>query len=70
MVESVAKRWRQFWQTIVVTMDADPHEDVHSRLRRLEEAVFHAPARRDPVVRGGPLQPASNGTITPRQGAT
>jgi hypothetical protein len=52
MAESLAKRWRQFWQTIVVTMDADPHEDVHSRLRRLEETVFHAPAPRDPVVRG------------------
>lgn len=52
MAESLAKRWRQFWQTIVVTMDADPYEDVHSRLRRLEEAVFHTPAPRDPVVRG------------------
>ncbi len=52
MVESVAKRWRQFWQTIVITMDSDPHEDVHSRLRRLEEAVFHPPAPRDPVARG------------------
>jgi hypothetical protein len=52
MVESVAKRWRQFWQTIVNTMDADPHEDVHSRLRRLEEAVFHAQALQDPAIRG------------------
>ena len=48
MAESLAKRWRQFWQTIVVTMDADPHEDVHSRLRRLEEAVFHRRHRETP----------------------
>ena len=46
MAESVAKRWHQYWQKFVFVMDSDPLEDIHSRVRRLEQAVFEAPAPR------------------------
>jgi 16S rRNA G527 N7-methylase RsmG len=46
MVESVAKRWQRFLQNVVSIMDPDPLEDIHSRVRRLEQAVREAAVAR------------------------
>jgi hypothetical protein len=41
MIKQINETWGTFWRTAknwALMMDADPLEDVHSRLRRLEAA--------------------------------
>ena len=43
MNEPLKNRWTRIWRVInswLLAMDPDPWEYMHSRMRRLEEAVF------------------------------
>jgi len=47
--EPLKSRWTRIWRVInswLLAMDPDPWEYMHSRMRRLEEAVFARRARR------------------------
>lgn len=58
MFESVPGRWQQLWRSVshfALAMDTDPLQDIHSRLRRLEGAVFNVPTPIDPA---GAILPA------------
>ena len=49
MIEQIAGKWKGFRQMVnnwLFTMDADPLEDIHNRLRRLEAAFLQSEARR------------------------
>jgi hypothetical protein len=45
MIKQIAEKWRDFWRmtsNVALSMDADPMEDIHRRIRRLEAAVFQS----------------------------
>jgi hypothetical protein len=49
MTKPISQRWKDFMQTVnnwLLTMDADPLEDIHRRVRRLEAAISQMEARR------------------------
>jgi hypothetical protein len=49
MIEQIAGKWKGFTQLVtnwLSTMDADPLEDIHHRLRRLEAASLQSEAGR------------------------
>jgi hypothetical protein len=49
MIERIAGKWKGFRQMVIdwlSTMDADPLEDIHNRLRRLEAASLQSEAGR------------------------
>jgi len=51
MIKQIAEKWRGFWRmasNMALSMDADPLEDIHRRIRRLEAAVFQSGLRREP----------------------
>ena len=53
MIKQIAKKWRDFWRmtgNVALSMDADPLEDIHRRIRRLEAAVFQSEVGREPVT--------------------
>jgi hypothetical protein len=63
MIKQIGERWRGFWQTasnVALSMDADPLEDIHGRIRRLEAAVFQSEMGREPVA---PSASANQGTL-------
>jgi len=42
MTKPISQKWKDFMQTVnswLLTMDADPLEDIHRRVRRLEAAI-------------------------------
>jgi len=61
MIKQIAKKWRDFWRmtsNVALSMDADPLEDIHRRIRRLEAAVFQV--GREPVT---PSTSANQGAL-------
>jgi hypothetical protein len=49
MIEQIAGKWKRFRQMVnnwILAMDADPLEDIHTRLRRLEAAFLQLEAGR------------------------
>ena len=53
MIKQIAKKWRDFWRmtsNVALSMDADPLEDIHRRIRRLEAAVFQSEVGPEPVT--------------------
>jgi hypothetical protein len=49
MTKLISQKWKDFMQTVnnwLLTMDADPLEDIHRRVRRLEAAISQIEARR------------------------
>jgi hypothetical protein len=63
MIKQIAKKWRDFWRmtsNVALSMDADPLEDIHRRIRRLEAAVFQSEVGREPVT---PSSSANQGAL-------
>ena len=63
MIKQIAKKWRDFWRmtsNVVLSMDADPLEDIHRRIRRLEAAVIQSEVGREPVT---PSTSANQGAL-------
>jgi hypothetical protein len=63
MFESVARRWQRFWRSasaLALAMDSEPFADIHSRVRRLEAAVFDAPAQSDRASAVPPVRPTES----------
>jgi hypothetical protein len=53
MIKEIGEKWRGFWRmasNMALSMDADPLEDIHRRIRRLEAAVFQSEVGREPVA--------------------
>jgi hypothetical protein len=53
MIKQIAEKWRGFWRmtsNVALSMDADPLEDIHRRIKRLEAAVFQSGAGLEPVT--------------------
>ena len=53
MIKQIAEKWRGFWRmasNVALSMEADPLEDIHRRIRRLEAAVFQSEVGREPVA--------------------
>jgi hypothetical protein len=49
MIEQIGQKWKDFMQIVnhwLLTMDADPFEHIHRRVRRLEAAVSQMEAGR------------------------
>jgi hypothetical protein len=49
VIKLIGQKWKSFRQTVnnwLLTMDADPLEDIHLRIRRLEAAISHIEAGR------------------------
>jgi hypothetical protein len=49
MIELIGQKWKGFIQTVnnwLLTMDADPLQDIHLRVRRLEAAIAQMEAGR------------------------
>ena len=49
MTKPISQKWKDFMQTVnnwLLTMDADPLDDIHHRVRRLEAAISQIEARR------------------------
>ena len=63
MIKQIGEKWRGFWRTandLALSMDADPLEDIHRRIRRLEAAVFQSEVGREPVT---PSTSANQGAL-------
>src|ERR1700733_14475001 len=63
MIKQIGEKWRGFWgmaNNLALSMDADPLEDIHRRIKRLEAAVFLSEVGRDPVA---PSASANQGTL-------
>ena len=53
MIKQIGEKWIGFWRmasNVALSMDADPLEDIHQRIRRLEAAVFQSGVGSEPVV--------------------
>ncbi len=53
MIKRIGEKWRGFWRmasNAALSMDADPLEDIHRRIRQLEAAVFQSEVGREPVA--------------------
>jgi hypothetical protein len=53
MSKQIGEKWRGFWRmasNVALSMDADPLEDIHRRIKRLEAAVFQSEVGREPVA--------------------
>jgi hypothetical protein len=53
MIKQIGEKWRGFWRmasNVALSMDADPLEDIHRRIRRLEAAVFQSEVDGEPVA--------------------
>jgi hypothetical protein len=53
MIKQIGETWRGFWRkanTLALSMDADPLEDIHRRIKRLEAAVLQSEMGREPVA--------------------
>jgi len=49
MIKLIGEKWKSFRQTVhnwLLTMDADPLEEMHRRIRRLEAAISQMEAGR------------------------
>jgi hypothetical protein len=60
--EPLKSRWTRIWRVInswLLAMDPDPWEYMHSRMRRLEEAVFARESAATPTPGVGPPPPDS-----------
>ncbi len=63
MIKQIGEKWRGFWRmasNVALSMDADPLEDIHRRIRRLEAAVFQSEVGREPVA---PSTSANQGSL-------
>ena len=63
MIKQIGEKWRGFWRmasNVALSMDADPLEDIHGRIRRLEAAVFQSEEGREPVA---PSASANQGAL-------
>lgn len=63
MIKQIGEKWRGFWRTannLALSMDADPLEDIHRRIKRLEAAVFQFEVGREPAA---PSTSANPGTL-------
>jgi hypothetical protein len=68
MIKQIGEKWRGFWRmasNLALSMDADPLEDIHRRIKLLEAAVVqtevgHEPRLRAPSVHE--LGPTTEGT--------
>src|SRR5258707_9637013 len=63
MIKQIGEKWRGFWRmatNVALSMDADPLEDIHRRIRRLEAAVFQSEVGRQPLAPSGS---ANQGTL-------
>jgi hypothetical protein len=55
MIKRIGEKCRGFWRmtsNVALSMDADPLEDIHRRIRQLEAAVFKSEVGREPVAPG------------------
>ena len=62
MVQQLGNKWRNFWHRVnalFLAMDADPLEDIHRRLRRLETAHRQLEASRRRTARSGATDEAT-----------
>jgi hypothetical protein len=62
MIKRIGEKWRGFWRmasNLALSMDADPLEDIHRRIKRLEAAVVQSELRK-PVE---PSTSANQGTL-------
>lgn len=53
MIKQIGEKWRGFWRTannLALSIDADPLEDIHRRITRLEAAVFQSEVGREPLA--------------------
>ena len=53
MIKQIGEKWRGFWRmasNLALSMDADPLEDIHRRIKRLEAAVVQSEVGREPVA--------------------
>jgi hypothetical protein len=53
MIKQIGEKWRGFWRmasNVALSMDADPLEDIHRRITRLEAAVFQSEVGREPLA--------------------
>jgi hypothetical protein len=53
MIKQIGEKWRGFLRmarNVALSMDADPLEDIHRKIRRLEAAVFQSEVGREPVA--------------------
>jgi hypothetical protein len=51
MIKQIGEKWTAFWRTSnnwVLAADVDPLEDLHTRVRRLELAVFQSQRGKEP----------------------
>jgi hypothetical protein len=63
MIKQIGEKWRGFWRmasNVALSMDADPLEDIHRRIRRLEAADFQSEVGREPVA---PSASANQGAL-------
>ena len=63
MNEPLKSRWTRIWRVIngwLLALDRDPWEPMHSRIRRLEEAVFARESAATPTSAVGPPTPDSS----------
>jgi hypothetical protein len=63
MIKRIGEKWRGFWRmtsNVALSMDADPLEDIHRRIRQLEAAVFQSEVGREPVA---PSTSANQGAL-------
>jgi hypothetical protein len=62
MIKQLGETWRGFWRkanNLALAMDADPLEDVHRRIRRLEAAFLQPEVQREPAgALNQPSEPA------------
>ena len=62
MIKQIGEKWRGFWRVasnVALSMDADPLEDIHQRIRRLEATVFQSEVGHEAVA---PNASANQGT--------
>ena len=53
MIKQIGEKWRGFWRmasNLALSMDADPLEDIHRRIKRLEAAVVQSEVGREPLA--------------------
>jgi hypothetical protein len=63
VIKQIGEKWIGFWRmasNVALSMDADPLEDIHRRIGRLEAAVFQSEVEREPVA---PSTSANQGAL-------
>jgi hypothetical protein len=70
-LKAIARGWNDFWRAandFALAMDPNPFEDIHSRMHRLEAAVFGEAASQappaSPLAEAGPAIPQRKDPLT------